>query len=245
MVNQDADGRTDGPTNRVAIIGIVRLVALVELFYMWDPTKDPYHDIKITLNVVEVNIAIMSASAPALRPLFRGWLPHLFGGSSGHNKYGGPTGYHGRGSSKGRLGGGMSGIRSGLRSGASNTLTAAGAGEEASKMAGQTAANGIGLINMDLLKGTKPRQMRSCSPTASEEEIMTYNGIMRTTELRVHFDGASTLTGGGNSDVEGDHDHDHDHDRDTDRVSIASSHDPSRPPQQPGRRVSKQDLNGL
>lgn len=42
------------------------------------------------------------------------------------------------------------------------------------------------------------------SPTASEEEIMTYNGIMRTTELKVQFDRARSVAagGGGDADVE-------------------------------------------
>lgn len=45
-------------------------------------------------------------------------------------------------------------------------------------------------------------ECRSVSPTASEEEIMTYNGIMRTTELRVQFDRESSLAAGGGGDAD-------------------------------------------
>lgn len=47
-----------------------------------DPNYDPYYDIGITLNSIEINLAIVSGAAPGLRPLFRKWFPGLFGGSS-------------------------------------------------------------------------------------------------------------------------------------------------------------------
>lgn len=47
-----------------------------------DPNADSYHDISLVYASVEVNLAIVSASIPTLRPLFRRWFPSLFGGSS-------------------------------------------------------------------------------------------------------------------------------------------------------------------
>ena len=68
--------------NRVTIISAVRLADIYKLFFVKpDPNKDPYFDIGVTLNVLEINLAIVSAAAPALRPIFRKWFPGLFGTS--------------------------------------------------------------------------------------------------------------------------------------------------------------------
>ncbi|KAI1073655.1 hypothetical protein F5B20DRAFT_574650 [Whalleya microplaca] len=73
----------------VTAISIARVVALVQLFYSPSTLGDPYYDIKMTLSVVEVNLAITAACAPALRPLVKSWFPTLFGGSSNEYKVSG------------------------------------------------------------------------------------------------------------------------------------------------------------
>ncbi|KAK3290410.1 uncharacterized protein B0H64DRAFT_368378 [Chaetomium fimeti] len=156
----------------VTIIGIVRLQGVIRLFYIPQTSKDPYYDITVTLSVVEANVAIVSASAPALRPLFRSLLPGLFGGSSArygaHNKYNYPNSnsphHHSRHSHHHHNGG----------------ANDSSVGPPHSS------------IRLKSLRGTGKSghaECRSISPSGSEEEIMTYNGIMRTTDVQVHFEG--------------------------------------------------------
>ncbi|KAL5329298.1 hypothetical protein ACEPPN_002809 [Leptodophora sp. 'Broadleaf-Isolate-01'] len=84
---------------RLALIGIfstggVAILASCLRFYalhVYAVTKDPSYDaIYILLwSQIEVNLAIISASAPALRPLFK----KTFAGSSDRSKYGAGFGY--------------------------------------------------------------------------------------------------------------------------------------------------------
>lgn len=113
------------------------------------------------LNVVEVNVAIISASAPALRPLFRSWMPTLFAGSSGRYMSGKKSQYPDY-------------VNSHFASNSRHTSMAGG---------------GIALKSMG--RGTSKSQQhtecRSVSPSGSEEEIMTYNGILKTTQVQMDF----------------------------------------------------------
>lgn len=157
----------------VTIIGIVRLVSVYRLFYDYDPTADPYYNIGITLNVVEVNVAIISASAPALRPLFRMWLPGLFGGSSlEYNRYGSrPT--YGAGTGNGTK---------------HSTLHHRDTTSHLGNAPGQQHHTNHSIALKAMRTGRNQHaECRSVSPSGSEEEIMTYNGIMRTTDVRVQY----------------------------------------------------------
>ncbi|KAI0526514.1 hypothetical protein F5B22DRAFT_655667 [Xylaria bambusicola] len=151
----------------VTIIGAVRLSNVYKLFYVPPaPNADPYYDIGITLNGIETNLAIISGSVPALRPIFRKWFPKLFGGST--DKYSNtPYGYN-----SGRHHGAGTGKRSALRSGNDSGL-----------------AHGHGGIGLNTLRSDRGAltEIRSASPSGSEEEIMTSNGIMRTTDVRVQY----------------------------------------------------------
>lgn len=164
----------------MTIIGIVRLVNVYRLFYDYDPNKDPYYDIGITLNVVEVNVAIISASAPALRPLLRMWLPGLFGGSS--------LEYDGKYGSHPAYGGGTGAKRSGLhhRDTTSHLGNAPGSQHHQHTSIALKAMRGPGR--------NQHAECRSVSPSGSEEEIMTYNGIMRTTDVSVQYAGDRNRT---------------------------------------------------
>jgi hypothetical protein len=188
---------------RVTVIGIVRLHGVIKLFYLPKGNADPYYDITVTLSVVEANIAIVSASAPALRPLFRSLLPSLFGGSSaryGANKYT-PNGY------------GQS--NSPYYSGAAGSVLGGPGTHTGSVVRGGDGGAGVsrhGSIRLKNLRGGhhhkngQHTECRSISPSGSEEEIMTYNGIMRTTDVRVHFEGERDSTVVGHergADVEG------------------------------------------
>ncbi|KAL2145464.1 hypothetical protein VTI28DRAFT_7245 [Corynascus sepedonium] len=176
----------------VTIIGIVRLRGVIRLFYAQPTDADPYHDITVTLSVVEGNIAIVSASAPALRPLFRSLLPGLFGGSSARygntNKYnyphsGSPYVFSGAGGS----------LHAASAVGGTHTTN--------SRHARESSMGRRGSIRLKNLRGVSSTsksgdggahtECRSISPSGSEEEIMTYNGIMRTTDVQVHFEGSA------------------------------------------------------
>lgn len=136
-------------------------------FGEFDPEADPFYDITIVWAVVEVNLAIICASLPAMRPLFRRWFPKLFGGSSKYNGSRGP--YYGNtyGSGVGRSAG--------------NTLNAS------------RHRDGDGALRLKELRSNRGHHHteitgRGNSPTGSEEEIMTYNGIIRTTNVDVAYE---------------------------------------------------------
>ncbi|RWA13848.1 hypothetical protein EKO27_g1238 [Xylaria grammica] len=157
----------------VTIIGGVRLANVYKLFFVTsDPNDDPYYDIGLTLNALEINLAIVSGSVPGLRPIFRKWFPSLFGGGS-HKYSNEPYRYK----SDDRYGGGT-GLRSGIRTGTESGL-AHGHG-------------GIGLKNLSRSDRAQHTEIRSVSPSGSEEEIMTSNGIMRTTDVQIHYTSETT-----------------------------------------------------
>lgn len=106
-------------------------------------------------------------------------MPTLFGGSSnryGANKY---TPNHG----------------SRYFTGPSSVATIGGGGgggnNSAARHGGRDSVNRHGNIPLKNLRSIKVghTECRSASPSGSEEEIMTYNGIMRTTDVRVQYDG--------------------------------------------------------
>lgn len=68
----------------VPAVGTYRLVLLYQTFF-GPPTPDPTYSISLTSSVVECNLAIVTASAPALRGVSRCWLPQLFSSSKSSN----------------------------------------------------------------------------------------------------------------------------------------------------------------
>lgn len=68
----------------VPAVGTYRLVLLYQTFFQ-PPPPDPTYSISLTSSVVECNLAIVTASAPALRGLCRCWLPQLFSKSKPSN----------------------------------------------------------------------------------------------------------------------------------------------------------------
>ncbi|KAI0480280.1 hypothetical protein GGR56DRAFT_687269 [Xylariaceae sp. FL0804] len=59
----------------VTIASIVRLVLLVQGIFMLGTIIDVNGSIGFVTSAIETNLAIITASAPALRPLFRAWFP--------------------------------------------------------------------------------------------------------------------------------------------------------------------------
>ncbi|TEA20719.1 hypothetical protein C8034_v008083 [Colletotrichum sidae] len=156
----------------VTVVAIVRLVAIIKLFYVPpDPTEDPFHSIGTVYNVIEVNLAIISASAPALRPMFRKWWPKVFGGmTSGKSSN---LKYYAHGSRP-------------RNNNNNNSNTRDGGG-------GGGGGDSIKLKDMRLNRSGHRTEIRSTSPTGSEEEIMTYNGIVRTTNVNLSYESSGSV----------------------------------------------------
>ncbi|KAK8101901.1 integral membrane protein PTH11 [Apiospora kogelbergensis] len=175
----------------VTVVGIVRIWGVIQLFYYPDPNGDTFYDIKMVLSVVEVNTAIVTACAPVLRPLLRHFFPSLFSVAS-EDDY-----YHKHGASGG--------------DGTANNPYGQGSGRNFSKkMYGsndmsrtrshrQNPHGGGGGIAMKPLRGFDSAQhsghveVRGSTPTGSDEAIMTYNGIMRTMDVKVQYEDTEPL----------------------------------------------------
>jgi hypothetical protein len=69
----------------VTAVSIARIESLVRLFYF--PPEDPFYDIKITYSIIEPNLAIATACAPALRPLLKHYFPSVFGKLASSDTY--------------------------------------------------------------------------------------------------------------------------------------------------------------
>ncbi|KAF6808352.1 hypothetical protein CSOJ01_07579 [Colletotrichum sojae] len=169
----------------VTAVSVLRLVWLVEVSYHIN-LQDPTYDIRFTYSAVETNLAIITASAPALRGLFLRWFPKFFASlkSSSNGRYG-----YGRSGDPTKNANGTMGAR---------TRTTATATKPRRASRSHHAAEAFQLKSM---KGRS--EIRSHSPTTSEEEIMTYDGIMRTTEVNIVYDDKrdSTPRGRGGGEV--------------------------------------------
>ncbi|GKT49215.1 uncharacterized protein ColSpa_09396 [Colletotrichum spaethianum] len=147
----------------VTAISVLRLAWLIEVSYHINE-QDPTYDIRFTYSAVETNLAIITASAPALRGLFLRWFPNFFASL--------------KSSSNGRYGYGHSGDPN------KKSRTMATATATASR--GRAVSHHADAFQLKNMKGRS--EIRSHSPTTSEEEIMTYDGIMRTTEVNIIYD---------------------------------------------------------
>ncbi|KAK7409380.1 hypothetical protein QQX98_008442 [Neonectria punicea] len=146
----------------VPIVAIIRLVNIYRLLYLGQRTK--HHNLAYVWTVVEVNLAIVSCSIPALRPLFSRWYPKLFGNSSAKQ------------------------IDKPQGSGAFSNATYG----NGSRSTRNNQAHSMNYMLNDLHPSRKHAhtEIRGVSPTGSEEEIMTYNGIVRTTNVDVIYEDA-------------------------------------------------------
>ncbi|KAI1780731.1 hypothetical protein F4818DRAFT_396618 [Hypoxylon cercidicola] len=90
---------------KIALIGIfmlgilVTIVSVIRLYFLAqnlnDTSLDKNFSLGFCVSSIECNLAILTASAPALWPLIRRWVPHLKSSNGqsyyGHHKYGGGT----------------------------------------------------------------------------------------------------------------------------------------------------------
>lgn len=147
----------------VTAIGIVRVHELRKKFYNIQPGYDSRDGIGDTLSTVETCLAIICACAPAMRPLFRRWLPGLFTNDSSREHYG----YNNTSEAH-------TGYGTGSRSRARHTKTGS-----------------MHDIAMDNMKRSGHTDIHGHSPSGSEEEIITYNSIVRTTNIQVSYNETS------------------------------------------------------
>ncbi|KAK8138284.1 hypothetical protein PG984_001664 [Apiospora sp. TS-2023a] len=71
------------------LVGISRLVLLVRGLYVVLDQPDPASNISFVIIAIEANLSIITASAPALRPLLRAWFPSSSSSSSFKSRRGG------------------------------------------------------------------------------------------------------------------------------------------------------------
>ncbi|KAF7944254.1 hypothetical protein EAE96_010656 [Botrytis aclada] len=168
----------------VTVVGTVRLAMMVTVFFN-PPPYDSTRGISFITSAIEINLAIITASAPALKPMMRKWFPKLFGSSSDgayNNQNSGPYDLQGH-SRYGR----------GTRNGAAF---------KSSRM-----SNGTGLIRLEDvpdMPDVKDGRMEDSNGIQretskgdgdSDEEIMKYNGIIKTTSVGVQYeDGKSDIS---------------------------------------------------
>ncbi|TGO37243.1 hypothetical protein BHYA_0102g00290 [Botrytis hyacinthi] len=158
----------------VTVVGIVRLAMMVTVFFN-PPPFNSTRGISFVTSAIEINLAIITASAPALKPVMRQWFPKLFGSSSDgayNNQNSGPYALQGNSRYKRR--------------------TRNGAGFKNSRL-----SDGNGLIRLDDVPdipddkngrtedSNKIQRETSKGDGDSDEEIMKYNGIIKTTSVGV------------------------------------------------------------
>jgi hypothetical protein len=140
----------------VPIVAIVRLINIYNILYNGE--KSVHYSLAYVWTAVEVNLAVISCSMPALRPLIARWFPRLFGTSqsmSHETPYGHP-----------------------------GNLTIGGSKPRQYP----SSSKNFMLRNMPSTRKTTHAEIRGATPSGSEEEIMTYNGILRSTSNAVNYD---------------------------------------------------------
>lgn len=122
---------------------------------------DSTYDISFVYVEIETCLAIIASCGPSLKPLVVGWFPSLFDSSRGPRDR--PEDYEHDGRT----------FTTGVKSSRDRTRQSVVAGTHSFAM-------------KDFGRGGE-REIREDSPTGSEEEIMTYHGIMRMREYTVTY----------------------------------------------------------
>ncbi|ROT35394.1 hypothetical protein SODALDRAFT_64905 [Sodiomyces alkalinus F11] len=155
----------------VTIVGCIRLWSILDVFRQFETGNidpDLTYSLGPTTSVIESNVAIVTASVPALWPLFRQWFPNAFA------KLGGTYGT------------GPSGDSSYSKKGSRKLVTIGGSGHKTLD---------DNSFVMKPIRGIGRTEIRSYTPSGSEEEIMRCDaGIMRTTNVEIGYE-PGDLTG--------------------------------------------------
>jgi len=156
------------------------MVIIIQVSFGLTVSDDPTFNIGFVTSAIETNLAIITASAPALRPILRtrdrgGWLPS-FGRTvdvemASADPYSLTSSRGGRGGS-GKL------TRSGSRG-----------GRRGGRRGSRRGRGGLKAVAVKDMRNRTERELRSYSPRSSEEEAMTNNGIMRVSDIQREIDG--------------------------------------------------------
>ncbi|KAI0417330.1 hypothetical protein F5X98DRAFT_374933 [Xylaria grammica] len=120
------------------ITSIVRLVLLIQGLFMLNTSLSTDANIGFVTSAIETNLALITASAPALRPLLRTWFPKLF-----------------------RV--------------------------DRDEVVGNTERRVLGTIPTRMTRLKSQTQLQSQSPRKSEEAIMTFNGIVKKSDIVIQY----------------------------------------------------------
>ncbi|KAK0673859.1 hypothetical protein QBC41DRAFT_391260 [Cercophora samala] len=178
----------------VTITSTVRLVLLVQGLFNLTALSDPTSNIGFVTSAIETNLALITASAPALRPIFRrrergGWL--------GRSTVAPPTT-----TTTGRpadLESGQKSIgwdnRSSSPSPARSARAKFGRGGSKLSRGGRAKRGGRGggrlrpiITRVMTTTAEQARELRSSSPRGSEEVVMTREGIVRVSDIQREVD---------------------------------------------------------
>lgn len=152
-------------------------------------SKDPTFNIGFVTSAIETNLALVTASAPALRPIFRsrergGW----FGRFSVAPSKGGPDIETGE-----KPVGWLSDSTMTPPTPSKGTISKFGrGGNRGGRRGGRSGRGRGGAKKYDIRirrSNSDAAQLRSQSPRSSEEETMTSNGIMRVSDIQREIDG--------------------------------------------------------
>ncbi|KAK3996041.1 hypothetical protein QBC44DRAFT_366012 [Cladorrhinum sp. PSN332] len=180
----------------VTITSIVRLILLVQGLFNLQVIDDPTRNIGFITSGIETNLALITASAPALRPIFRsrergGWLgtrtsPATVIDNNNDDLEAKPVGWDSSPTTEPLPTPGARGGKSGRRGGRGGRLSS---GKRKTAQQTKSGRGGGRLKPIIRIKTDVGAELRSQSPRTSEEETMTSNGIRKMSDVRREVDG--------------------------------------------------------
>ncbi|ROW06837.1 hypothetical protein VMCG_04032 [Cytospora schulzeri] len=152
----------------VTIVSILRLVWLVQVGLAGPygaTSPDPTYDIRFVYSEIETCLAIITACGPSLRPLLARWFPKCFStldpaSSRQYNLFDEGT----------------------------TRLTSRSRSKPTRRSRKTVADQLAGSIPLKDMTSQTRTEIRTNSPTGSEEEMMTYHGIIRTMDFSVKYE---------------------------------------------------------
>ncbi len=208
------------PPFRVTLASTIRLILLVQGLFNVSIFPNSGNNVGFVTSAIETNLALITASAPALRPIFRsrdrgGWFARSVmattkpGGSDPEMGQKAPFGWErdsspsGSTNSNSNSKSGRGGSRGGRKAGGSSRR---GGGRGRSPLR----SRGSGRVKPTIIRIRTEKEVGAellrSSPRSSEEQTMTNNGIVRVSDIQREIDGivkdiavagAGTYTGGG------------------------------------------------
>lgn len=211
------------------MISVLRLYFVIRVWYL-KPTEDVHYSLGYTTNTIEVNLAIVTATIPALWPLARLWFPALFESLGINRPYLYPdieVGYVLSSPSSSMRDTVVEavqtpppGSRPALRGKVlwlqrlrppSYVRPTAAAATEGGGLAGGGGGSGVDSVGLTDIRRqrifgtTTARDNRPLEERVDEEDVFDYHGMLRKTEIKLeHVEDDSSSNGGAVSGERGD-----------------------------------------